>query len=757
MADIIKSKLRDNPFQQLKEQGDGDNPLYKQVNNVLDFLPTNSNPDYHFTPSGFTGPKGKISSFHNFPRFGYTNDITALVSFDDTDTEVGVDEIDNTTLTINDVPLLSLSSDGTKAEYNKQDSSDYVKGIATAGIFIFVLYILWGVWLILLRAGRMDCCFRACQSGQEKFTQSRRKRRGEIDDDDDDADEPVSTCCCYTCHETLASKGGCCTRHIFCGWMSGRSVKLPTKSSLTREQELKNSKTFIGKGVEKGVTSVSKMAKSAKDNVTNGGDETNEVNAGDGDAETAVTVIDKEYIQKRQKKARRTILVVRIVFLVASISLIVAAVVGMVKGWEGINGIVNSSKNTLQLVDGQLNAMIDGVDEYITTSELVKEKRSQFQQQIGLKEDVSSEEAEKTGWCPAASIADGKIDVQVPLAQLLLRGKLIKLAFTDNVESIKEEAGVAAQEATTNAVEDVRAKSVTVVTFLDDLPEDGIIAKVLGLKDSNVVSGLSNAMDDRERIDAIVEKLKELVKALVLRVTAEKLGGRTLQELPSQDALKEYALTKEGVNYTVLELDDNFDGQELVYGEYNLTELLSNDVTVALDVGAMSGEVTNRLRNVSQQLFDIFTKLRAGLSKASTQAQDAQDSLDSILPYYYVAVVFLCIVIFITLIFIVGVILAWKEKQPRLFRHMQDHILMPLFIVSGFLCWIFTVVFLTLGVLAGDFCFESPDVQVTKMLEQTLNRVSKIGFNFGSFYVNGKFHRKYGVRLCTCLSYAHNL
>ena len=91
---------------------------------------------------------------------------------------------------------------------------------------------------------------------------------------------------------------------------------------------------------------------------------------------------------------------------------------------------------------------------------------------------------------------------------------------------------------------------------------------------------------------------------------------------------------------------------------------------------------------------------------------------------------------FLTCFFAVGVVLAWKNKSHWLFETGQDYILCPVFIVCGLLVWIFTVVFLTLGVLSGDFCFVNPDVQVSKMLEQTLRSTSSISFNFAYYYTN---------------------
>mmetsp|Transcript_24323 Transcript_24323/g.52433 ORF Transcript_24323/g.52433 Transcript_24323/m.52433 type:complete len:287 (+) Transcript_24323:214-1074(+) len=263
---------------------------------------------------------------------------------------------------------------------------------------------------------------------------------------------------------------------------------------------------------------------------------------------------------------------------------------------------------------------------------------------------------------------------------------------------------------------------------------DGIIGKVLGAKD------LGDGDGDGNKITLIVAMLKNIVKTLVDRAVSDEDEPQRFLQNSTLNGLRESVVTKGGVNYTVLELVDgignpaDFVGNELVFRSYNLTKLLTNNVTLEVDIAALTKAVNERLGNVSEKILDVFCRLHVGVENIHTQSQDLQSSLDSILPYYYTAVVFVCFIMVLTCILMVGVILAWKEKQPRLFRHVQDRLICPIFILSGLFMWIFTVVFLTLGVLAGDFCVNSPDVQVTKILEQSLQDVSGIAFNFAYYY-----------------------
>lgn len=61
-----------------------ENVIYRQP--IWDYLPSDSPNKFDpnailYTPRQYDGPKHKVRRLHSFPRFGYTKDITALVSF----------------------------------------------------------------------------------------------------------------------------------------------------------------------------------------------------------------------------------------------------------------------------------------------------------------------------------------------------------------------------------------------------------------------------------------------------------------------------------------------------------------------------------------------------------------------------------------------------------------------------------------------------------------------------------------------------
>lgn len=87
-----------------------------------------------------------------------------------------------------------------------------------------IVYFLWALSLLLLRAGRTNFCFQFCKCNKKS--------------DDDETEDG----CCLTCYNSIYAKGGCCTRNMLCGWMAGKPPKLPTMHSLKREEELKRKK-----------------------------------------------------------------------------------------------------------------------------------------------------------------------------------------------------------------------------------------------------------------------------------------------------------------------------------------------------------------------------------------------------------------------------------------------------------------------------------------------------------------------------------
>jgi hypothetical protein len=976
------------------------------------FLPEPSEDGY--TPPPLTGPQRRIDRLHNFPRLGFTRDISAIAMLGGGDTSItsssasslgggGLDSLNWMDKVTNDTTLASIeyippTYQTTGLTYNKKDAQDYIRGIAAVAIMIICLYIIWGLSLLLLRMGRVDCCFRLwcckkkksgttndksrCEGGEVSAHDSARAVDEYSDDDEEDDeeeeedDEMNQDCCCITCRESIRAKGGCCTRNVFCGWLSGKPPKVPTKASLMREQEMKNKRLIkdsikaVGGGIEsvnktvKGVVVAgsSKLTKSGgTNNVDDGGeedvvgtaemavaavaseevDENNKVTEAEeaiaitkknGNDTTTDIIITDEYLQKRQKASRRTMLAIRIIFLASAALVIIFSIKLCVDGYRGINDIFDSVDRSIGFITEHIESVKKEVDDYIVTNEEMARRKAEWINRT--KSQIQAGFDEKP-WCPLALMNDGKIEVNLSLAKLLLRGNLFKLALIDKVDEVKDQAldvlggavdtvqqqsqvggvggnvsiaeGVSnvvggankrnvftdvtepvqntvdsAEQTTQNAIDTVtgavnsavqtaenaintvtgdvtsavqttenaistvtgdlaykacmsaeecqkrsdelglkfsgsgefeshgcfsvqgeltywgegtldqivspnvngqgstlhervvckaatavavnlvdnavdnavgaaKEKVFTVVTFLDNLqnPEggkvEGILNKVLGLKGligENNVNGTTDADGDK-RIKMLVARLTKLVRSLIVSDIAQDIipgGGQRALELQASnavDAITETIVEKDGINYTILSLADNFTGDDLIINGYNVTKLFTTNLTIEIDVASLTQSINEKLEDSSSFLLDIFRRLQTALESVLQQARGAQDSLESILPYFNVAVVFAVILILLTSFFIIGTILAWVNQQPRLFRCTQDRIILPIFILVGLFVWIFTTVFLTLGVLAGDYCVISPDVQMNKILEQTLANLSPIGYKFAYFYFNG--------------------
>ena len=943
--------------------------------------------DDDYTPPEFDGPRHIIDRLHGFPRAGFTNNIAALASTTAADgIEPGTDGVmdpappsqpfsnfgggNNSTYIQSNVdpnlPALEYipPSQTSQLRYNKQDASDYIKGIATVAIIIICIYVLWGLSLLLLRVGRIDWCFRlwCCKKKKRSGDDVDDEGEGGEDGDEEEEDEIDQDCCCITCRESIRAKGGCCTRNVFCGWLAGKPPTVPTKSSLERERAMREKKLIksgvkaVGGGIEtmnKTVMGVVKKKDGDDNNKlknsggTDGADNSSGVGGGGEDviasAEMAVAavanekeeeedpqdraeqqeegegkaaddtddntttdiIITDEYLHKRQQASRRTMLAIRIIFLISAVLVIIFSIKLVVDGYRGINGIFDSIHRAIDFIADHIESIKTEVDNYIEVNQEMAQRKAEWLNRT--RAQISGGGLEDKPWCPLALMNDGKIQVDISLAKLLLRGTLFKLAFVDQAvgvvdtvvdtvqgqvgggvvnstrylneteSSTNTEPGMLEQAQTavgntvttaetavsntvntvtedvTNAVstaaqstmdvvntvtgdvaskacmtveecrqaseeqglpfisdhsfdshgcftvtgeavywgegtleqiispypndgqsstlhERVVCKAVTaaavgvvsnavkqqkmvVTTFLDDLQIPGgkkvqnILGKALQLK--NQIGGgrdldeVDSDSDSDEIIRKLVTRLTALVQTLVQPViskVSEKVDGdgqRSLQDTNAVGAVIETIVEKDGVNYTILSLSENFTGSDLIINGYNVTNLFTTNLTFEIDVATLTKSVNEKFEDSSEFLLGIFNRLQVGLNSVYDQARGAQDSLESILPYFNVATVFVAFLILLTLFFIVGTVLAWNNKQPRLFRCAQDRVILPIFILIGLFVWIFTTVFLTLGVLAGDYCFVSPDVQMNNILDQTLAQLSPMGYKFAYYYFNG--------------------
>ena len=79
------------------------------------------------------------------------------------------------------------------------------------------------------------------------------------------------------------------------------------------------------------------------------------------------------------------------------------------------------------------------------------------------------------------------------------------------------------------------------------------------------------------------------------------------------DAITETVVEKDGVNYTILSLSENFTGTDLIINGYNVTKLFTTDLTFEIDVQTLTESVNEKLEDSSSFLLDIFRRLQTAL------------------------------------------------------------------------------------------------------------------------------------------------
>lgn len=205
-------------------------------------------------------------------------------------------------------------------------------------------------------------------------------------------------------------------------------------------------------------------------------------------------------------------------------------------------------------------------------------------------------------------------------------------------------------------------------------------------------------------------------------------GQRKRRHLQGDDI---FSVGSEGAHFAII-------GNATQYKGMDLSALLSTNISLTIDFEAIVDQINEKLDN--QPLFFLLESietLRDGTANQRNGIRSMDDSAGNIRPYWYIAVIFASLLMVLVVLMMVATVLAWVEKQPRFLRCLNDGCILPTFIFFGMLVWIFTCVFLCLGILSGDLCINTPDEQINGMLEIILEPLSPIAYNFAHFYLNG--------------------
>ena len=93
--------------------------------------------------------------------------------------------------------------------------------------------------------------------------------------------------------------------------------------------------------------------------------------AEDTDDNTTDIIITDEYLHKRQQASRRTMLVIRIIFLISAVLVIIFSIKLVVDGYRGINGIFDSIHRAIDFIADHIESIKTEVDNYIEVNQLV--------------------------------------------------------------------------------------------------------------------------------------------------------------------------------------------------------------------------------------------------------------------------------------------------------------------------------------------------------------------------------------------------
>jgi hypothetical protein len=118
----------------------------------------------------------------------------------------------------------------------------------------------------------------------------------------------------------------------------------------------------------------------------------------------------------------------------------------------------------------------------------------------------------------------------------------------------------------------------------------------------------------------------------------------------------------------------------------------------------------------------IIGNLISGIDGTLSNVWGLLNVLDNVLTtiegwWYYPVGAFIIMLMLMTLSFMTGAILAWREAQPPWLNRTNSRYLLPFFCFSLFLFYVIATYNLIFSIGLSDYCVVSPDEQVTRMLQ----------------------------------------
>jgi hypothetical protein len=167
---------------------------------------------------------------------------------------------------------------------------------------------------------------------------------------------------------------------------------------------------------------------------------------------------------------------------------------------------------------------------------------------------------------------------------------------------------------------------------------------------------------------------------------------------------------------------------------FNATNCNFTGIPFALEIE----KVVDYFHGVKGLVFEDVVKFRADLV-AMMEAADGMDEKARTFDWaFWVAASFALALAFLCLLMMIGVILAWVHKLPRVFYCFRTIVIVPSFIFLVLISWVFSMVFVIGSMALADTCIDSPDARIVNLVNNMRGDISSIIAEFLIFYISGK-------------------
>ena len=159
--------------------------------------------------------------------------------------------------------------------------------------------------------------------------------------------------------------------------------------------------------------------------------------------------------------------------------------------------------------------------------------------------------------------------------------------------------------------------------------------------------------------------------------------------------------------------------------------------------GIPYGEEVASLINFFDGTIDlVFGKLddvRSDLLQLQEVMDDLSNNSKQFNWAFYVASGFSIALCVLTILIMVGVLLAWRRQLTPRYICVRSYLVVPLFIFLVILGWIFSMIFVVASLATSDLCVDSPDDKIVGMLQELKGDFDSVVYDFLVYYIKGTY------------------